>query len=102
MSSGRNLADSLAVHCDCNNAIHRFQLSMYDCLQEQAALREQLHDLTLRLSAAEQGQRAAEDTAQQEQAQEQAAMQVSSKPCLCLLPCFGTPLFLLCDTFSCL
>ena len=77
MSSGRNLADSLAVHCDCNNAMYHFQLSMYDCLQEQAALREQLPGLNIRLSAAEQGQWSAEDTAQQEQAQKQAAMQVS-------------------------
>ncbi len=93
MSSGRNLADSLAVHCDCNNAIHHFQLSMYDCLQEQAALREQLRGLSIRLSAAEQGQSAAEDTAQQEQAQKQAAVQVGSTLVLCLLPCCATPFF---------
>jgi len=74
---------------------------MYDCLQEQAALREQLRSLNIRLSAAEQGQRAAEDTAQQEQAQKQAAVQVSSNPCLCLLPCPTMP-WLPCDTFSCL
>ncbi len=76
-------------------------LCVYGRLQEQAALREQLHGLTVRLGAAEQGQRAAEDRAQQEQAQKQAAMQVSSDSCLCLLSCPTMP-WLLCDTFSCL
>ena len=65
---------------------------MYGCLQEQAALREQLQGLNVRLSAAEQAQRATEDRAQQEQAQKQAAMQVCSTPFSCLLPCFATPL----------
>jgi hypothetical protein len=101
MSSGKTLAESLAVHCDCDNAKQRFPLCMYGCLQEQAALRGQLHGLTLRSSAAEQGQRAAEDKAQQERAQKQVAMQVSLDPCLCLLPCPATP-WMLCDNFSCI
>ncbi len=101
MSSDKILADSLALHSGCNSTMQQFQLCMYGCLQEQAALREQLHGLNIRLDAGEQGQRAAEDTAQQEQAQKQAAVQVSSNPCLCLLPCPIMPC-LLCDTFSCL
>ena len=81
--------------------MQHFPLCAYGCVQEQAALREQLQGLNVRLSAAEQAQRAAQDRAQQEQAQKQAAVQVSSNPCLCLLPCPTIP-WLLCDTFSCI
>ena len=49
---------------------------LYGRLQEQAALREQVHGLTVRLSGAEQAQRAAEDASQQEQARKQAAVRV--------------------------
>ncbi len=102
MSSGKLLADILALHIGCNSTMHHFRFCMYGCVQEQAALREQLHGLNARLSAAERGQRAAEDTAQQEQAQKQAAVQASSTLKLVPPTLFRHPPVLLCDTFSCL